>query len=391
LAKRALRRSTLLLVLGILVCSGAVFAHACFREVVRCNAMRTAERAGVSVSIASVTLGLGGLSLVDVSVMVPALPGVVAHAARVEVNVTTSFRPTEARLHGVTVTLDGPPGRITDPRAWANAYDAYTAIGAAIERVTLDDGHVIWTGALGDGTVLEADDIVLLLERPCAHGWENVVLASPTVTLETGRGRVGPWAGSVVAREGGVDARLTLDSSGAGAATVAVSAEDGVVQRIDLTVARTNAVELGVSNAVLARRSDDPLFVEGEAHYIRKPEGGYFVGVYVDLDGVRIADAMSPTQARFEIMSTEGEGAAPTSVTGQFGLGRERGTTLGTVTIDSSHVQADVAMSARSSFVCDATFVPLHGRVVWDSRALGRSSLSLVPSSGACRAHPKVF
>jgi serine/threonine protein kinase len=341
-----------------------------------------AARQGVTLSIDTVRIGMRKAEIVGATATLNELPGVTLHVQTVELAFSYALDPIDAVAHEALLSLDGSAPAVKDGlRKWEIGHDLSVLTPSTLGHFSVEAGHVVWARVFGEGTRVEAENFTLDVARSRDGSWDDLNLASPLLSVTAPWGRLGPWVLTAQGEHGRVKSTLALDPSGASRAMMVVSLEAGSVTALDVTVPRSNVTLLGISSALLGRRPDDPLFLEGAGHYAAPSQNRVQASVHAALNGARLTNAPGEADAQLDAQ-LDGDPSHPVDITaGLFAFGPFRGRVTGGVTFGASFVRADLLLRTGGVRCGAGADVALGGGILLDSRNLGESRLVVSPSA----------
>jgi eukaryotic-like serine/threonine-protein kinase len=353
-------------------------------ELLKRRYIGAAAQAGVTLSIDSVRMGLRKAQVSGVTATFNQVPGVTLHIQTIDIALSYGLDATDAAVHQVLLSIEGAPATAEDGlHKWQTGHDLGALLPASLGHVTVDAGHLVWPGAFGQGSRVEAENIALDMARSRDAAWDDVNFASPLVGIVAPWGKLGPWAMSGQGEHGRIKATLALDPSGTSRADLVVSLEGSTVSALDLTLPRSNVALLGISAALLGRRPEDPLFVEGTAHYAAPSAQRVQASVHLALSGARLPNAAAGAEAQLDAQ-LDGDPARPIDVAGgTFAFGPFRGRTTGGVTFGPTFVRVDLALKTGAVRCATGGDVALGGGLQLDTRSLADARIVVTPS-GHC-------
>jgi hypothetical protein len=344
-----------------------------------------AARDGITLTVDSVEVSWKRVRLVGLTATMADLPGFTAHVKSLEIWVAANLDPTQAAVHEVTLTIDGTWSSVADSLKRVRiAHDFSSLREGTLRELSVDAGHLVWSRALGEGTKIEAENLVLDAEKN-GHDplGDDFTFATPLLGVAASRGKLGSWAVKGQVEHGAMKATLTLDPSGASKAAATFAYDGTSVTAFDLLIPRSSISLLGIAPALAGRRPDDPFFVEGEAHYAQKSASHVESTVRLNLSGARFAGALAPTDAQLEAHA-DGDPARPIEVQrGVFGIGPFRGTVAGPVTFGDGFVRGELTFRTGGARCPSGPDVAMAGGVAFDTRTFGDAKLTVAPT-GRC-------
>ena len=374
-----------IVILILVLAASAAVLYVGLPEFLKRSYAQDAARAGVSLGIDSVQVSYRHVRVLGVTASIAELPGMTLHAQSVDIGYATGYDPSDATMHDVLVNIDGSASSVQEAlRRLQLVHDFAALRQGTVRQVAIDAGHLVWTRAFGEGTRFEAENFAVEAERNGHDALgEDLNFASPIVVVTAPWGKLGPWAGNGQVDHKRVKALIQFDPSGAIKTAATFVLDGGHVTSFDMTVPRSNAVQLGMSNALLQRRPDESLFVQAEAHYALRSPAQVEASMRVTLSGARLANAMSGTDASVEGY-LDGDPAHPIELTrGVFAYGPFRGVLSGPVTVGDMFLRADLVLRTGAAHCAPGSDVALGGGIGFDTRSLGDARLVVSPN-GRC-------
>jgi eukaryotic-like serine/threonine-protein kinase len=374
-----------IVVFMVLVALGVAVFYIGLPEFLKRGYTAAAAKEGVTLTIDGCEVSFRHVRLTGLTATMADLPGFTAHAGSLDVSFSTSLDPTDATTKDVLVTIDGTRSAVTDSIARARlAHDWKSLRQGPLRMFAVESGHVVWSRAFGEGTRLEAEAVTFETERSGSGDLgSDLSFASPIVGITASWGKVGPWTATGQLDAGKGKLTLAFDPSGASKASATFVTDGASVTSFDLTIPRSNVALLGIPNALLGRRPDDPLFADGEAHFAVRSPSRVESSLHLGLSGARLANAMASADALIDAR-VDGDPQKPIDLTkGSLSFGPFRGTLAGPVTFGDGFVRAELTFRTSFTSCPGSGDVALGGGIAFDTRALGDSHLVVAPT-GRC-------
>jgi hypothetical protein len=259
---------------GVIGAAGLALVGWALPWYVRRQCIDEAAARGITLSIDSAQIELGGFRLLGLGATISDIPGLRAQVPEMRVQ-TSGFHPQAIEMRGAELRLAGGFSDVGNAFATWRSHAAGPDTGGSLPtRVTIDDSRIVWQGAIGENARVEASgahlDVTWQGKAPELH------FRSDRVMVAIPGGALGPWrvdydrAPSPANERALVPAsarlRLALDPGVPDASTLLVVADDERVTSVDVAVPRSPLGRLGLPPALLGLRGSD-LQLEVSAHY----------------------------------------------------------------------------------------------------------------------------
>lgn len=265
--------------------------------IVRGRILAAASEAQLELTVERVSVGIGGITLRDVTARTNEVPGVELRAEEI---VSRGVSSLDVRVRGLRIQVHGHVSEVA-PAALAY-YERNRArlAGSAGEPRTIAvfGAHLVWGGALGEGTRVDAEELGADFESRSV-GTEQVRMSVGRFDVTTKHTLLGPWAGTFDRSAGTARLRLLLDPpvpDGPSALVVF----GATPTHLTVNVARSPLARLGI------RPSDLGLPVDSATEVELKLEGGSSANQRIegrgrfDVYGVRLRGLKAPVDMKLE-------------------------------------------------------------------------------------------
>jgi hypothetical protein len=196
--------------IGILVVAFIVFVFVALPIMLRSRCISMAAERGVTLTIDHVDIGLGDIRLIKMTFALDGVRQLTAHADDAEVTLS-GFAPSNAMVHGLTVSIDGPVEDVqksldTWRAARAKAAEASPQTSSE-QKISFAQGHVTWTRAFGQSAKLDAPDATGEIEAVAG----SLRVTADHLTLGAGTATLGPWRTTLERDAQGTRTNIELD------------------------------------------------------------------------------------------------------------------------------------------------------------------------------------
>ena len=258
--------------------------------------VNAAKERGIALVVEDVEISLSRIRLLRCSATVAEMPGVYLGAKSLDFSVGRSS-PRELLARDVELTIDSPYAVARENLSrylMAHPLKAESS-DAALARIRVENGYVVWSRLMGDNTKLELQDVhgEVAREGNRALG-DDYTMTADRISMVTPFGPIGPWSGTLVHRPTSQEITIALSAASAETPRLTYSDADpgGVV--LDLKVPRSTIESLGFPKAMFGVRATDSLHVEGAMRVVMPDDARIGVDTTLTLYGARANGASLP-------------------------------------------------------------------------------------------------
>jgi tRNA A-37 threonylcarbamoyl transferase component Bud32 len=299
------------------------------------------QEQGLALTIERITIGLTTVHAHGLVVRAPELGGREATAS--EATIHLRFIGAESVVvQDPVVTFEGSSDDAADALEKLRARALAAAPKAS--RLTLQNGKVTWTGALGAGSRVDADAIGVDVSRAAAELGDQTRITIPNVRIVTARGTLGPWRVDADRTPKTERLRLGFDPVLAdGPSAMFVRSENGTTAT--MRIVRQPLARLGLPHAFLGLVPDEQTQLEATVQVMRPLPGRIAGDVAVTIFDARLR----PEAARLDVVlkgQFAGAPGQPLDVTrAQLSFGPLTAQVLGAVTPLDDSFRVDLKWS----------------------------------------------
>jgi hypothetical protein len=306
--------------------------------VIRSRCIAMAAEHGVSLTMDHVNIGLGEVRLVDVGFTLDGVSQIAAKAADAQVSLN-GLTPTNATVHSLAVTIDGPADAVQAALDDWRANRARDVRAAREQKIEFGQATFTWTKAFGQTAKLSAPD--LTGELDATNG--TMHLTAEHLSLTAGDATFGPWRASIERDAEGTRTNVELDPVVHGGPSVLyVRTASGAVS-IKANVARSPLSRLGLPPKALKLGSDPA--VEAQISFDETLANTAMLDASVTLSGARFSGI--PTDAALRLRASGDPRTGLDVKDGTLKAGPLTATVTGTVKLFPDGVRLALAWTGR--------------------------------------------
>jgi len=272
-------------------------------SIIRSKVTEAAHRAGFTVGIGTVSVGLSGVVLRDVTATVPRIAGAVAaHADEILVS---GLGGRQVRVRGLAVDLNGPAEKLGVDLALLYETNRAQLAGTAADprHVSLVDARLVWRDVLGPGTRVEAAPLGAEIDSR-GPGLEDIRASIGRFDLTTSKTTFGPWSGSVEHAPASTRARLLFDPPVPDGPSALWVTSPGAPGQLTLRIPRSPLARLGLRPEDLGLPADPSTELEIKLEAGPTPSTRFEIAGQVGLYGARLTNLKTPLDVKVDLFAS---------------------------------------------------------------------------------------
>jgi serine/threonine-protein kinase len=266
--------------------------------IVRDRIIANAREGGVELTVESVGIGFGGVSVRGITAKIQGVPGADLRADEI---FATGMSGKEIRVRGLDVKLDGQASDVVPGLLGSYERNRARLAGTATDprKIVIVSAHVAWHGVLGEGTSIEAGDVGGELESR-GVGAEEIRASVGRFDVKTKRTTFGPWASTFERSTGTSRLRVLLDPPVPEGPSALVVWSKDTPARVTLRVQRSPLARLGIRPAELGLPADPGTEIEVKLEGGQSPSTRIEGTGRLDLFAVRLKGLKGPVDVKLE-------------------------------------------------------------------------------------------